>query len=102
VPIRFTPSERQYQGQDCGGVFLQITNRDRFEPIRLGLGLACTLRDLYPDNWESKGFLNFLADRQAYEGLLTGLEPARIEAIWREELEAFCRAREPYLLYEAD
>ena len=37
TPIRFTPKERQYAGKECGGVFIAITDRDAFEPVRLGV-----------------------------------------------------------------
>lgn len=99
TPIRFTPSERQFAGEECGGVYVAITDRDRFEPIALGIELAHTLRRLYPDDWQPEGFLRMLADRDAYQALLDGASPARIMATWERELRAFRKRRENYLLY---
>lgn len=99
VPVRFSPSERQYKGEDCGGVYIQIINRERFEPLALALGMAVVLRDLYPQKWESKGFLNFLADRAAYQAFQDGKTPEEIAAVWQAELAEFRTLRDQYLIY---
>lgn len=44
VPNRFTPDERQYAGQDCGGVRIILNDWKRFDPIDLDLTLAVVLR----------------------------------------------------------
>ena len=61
--------------------------------------MAGTLRDLYSEEWESKGFLNMVADNAVYQALERGLPSARIEAFWQEELDAFKALRQPFLLY---
>jgi uncharacterized protein YbbC (DUF1343 family) len=101
VPVRFTPKERQYAGQDCGGVYLMITDRSAFEPVALGVGLAYVLRAKYPNDWKPEGFLRMLADRASYQALLDGKTPAEVAAVWRPELEEFLRVRAKYLIYPA-
>jgi uncharacterized protein YbbC (DUF1343 family) len=100
VPVRFTPKERQYAGQECGGVYLMITDRSAFEPLALGVGLAHVLRTKYPDDWKPEGFLKMLADRASYQALLDGKSPREVEAVWKPELEDFLRVREKYLIYK--
>jgi uncharacterized protein YbbC (DUF1343 family) len=100
VPVRFTPKERQYAGQECGGVYLMITDRARFEPVALGIGLAHVLRSKYPNDWKPEGFLRMLADRASYQALLDGKPPREVEAVWQPELEDFLRLRARYLLYK--
>lgn len=100
VPVRFTPKERQYAGKACGGVFITITDRDLFEPVGVGVGMACVLRATYPDEWKPDGFLKMLADEAAYQALLKGRGLREIEATWKAELDGFVRLREGYLLYE--
>ena len=100
VPARFTPTERQYAGEECKGVQIAITDWSTFEPIELGLGLAVTLKKLYPRQWESAGFLKMLADRDAYEALLGGGDVAAIKATWDAELTAFAKVRAKYLIYK--
>jgi uncharacterized protein YbbC (DUF1343 family) len=100
VPARFTPKERQYSGQECKGVQIAITDWSTFEPVDLGIGLAVTLRSLYPRQWEPAGFLRMLADRDAYEALLAGGDIAAIRSTWEGELADFLKVRERYLLYK--
>jgi uncharacterized protein YbbC (DUF1343 family)/CubicO group peptidase (beta-lactamase class C family) len=100
VPIRFTPKERQYAGQECGGVQVIVTDWARIDPLDLGIGLAVALRKGYRDRWEPAGFLRMLADRPAYQALLDGEGVAAIRATWQDELAEFRKVREPYLLYK--
>ena len=44
VPIWFVPRERQYKGERCGGVQILIVDWNAFDPMKLGLALAVTLR----------------------------------------------------------
>ena len=43
VPIRFAPKSSRFKDQSCGGVNFIITDRDAFDPVRLGVELASTL-----------------------------------------------------------
>jgi uncharacterized protein YbbC (DUF1343 family) len=99
VPIRFQPSERQYAGTDCGGVFIQITDRAAFDPLDLGLGMAVVLRRLYAEHWKSDGLLRFVASRKLYDALLAGSSLSELRAICADDEKAFRVRRRPYLLY---
>jgi len=100
VPVRFTPRERQYAGQECKGVQIAITDWATFEPVDLGIALAITLRSLHPQKWEPAGFLKMLADRDAYEALQAGGDLAAIRATWDGELAEFAKVRGRYLIYK--
>jgi uncharacterized protein YbbC (DUF1343 family)/CubicO group peptidase (beta-lactamase class C family) len=100
VPVRFTPGERQYAGKECGGVYITITDRGRFEPVALGIGMASVLRTNYPDEWKPEGFLKMLADKAAYQAVLAGKTVGEVEALWKDELARFRQVREKYLLYK--
>jgi uncharacterized protein YbbC (DUF1343 family) len=99
TPIRFTPKERQYAGKECGGVFIAITDRDPFEPVRLGVTMAVALRTLYPRDWQPEGFRKMLADEAAYRAVLDGLGYEKIKGTWDRELAEFLGVREKYLIY---
>ncbi|CAN5888476.1 hypothetical protein BH23PLA1_BH23PLA1_04710 [soil metagenome] len=99
LPIHFTPTERQYTGEQCGGVFIMIIDREALDPIALGLGLASTLRELYPDAWKPDGLKRFLANNDAYQALIEGNPPEAIRDGWAEGLESFRQRRTRYLLY---
>jgi uncharacterized protein YbbC (DUF1343 family) len=100
VPVRFTPTERQFKGQECKGVQMTITDWSTFEPVDLGITLAITLKNLYARQWEPAGFLKMLADRDAYEALLGGGDLNTIRATWLNELEEFAKVRAKYLIYK--
>ena len=99
VPIDFTPSQRQYAGVRCGGVFIIVTDWSRFDPLRLGITMAVQLRALYPREWKPEGLLRLLADRATYDDILAGKTVDAIMARWDAELNDFRRIRERYLLY---
>jgi uncharacterized protein YbbC (DUF1343 family) len=99
VPIYFVPSQRQYAGVRCGGVFIMITDWSRFEPITLGLTLAVQLRAQYRDEWKPEGLLRLLAHRATYQDILDGKPVDAIVARGQAELEAFRQIRAKYLLY---
>ena len=99
VPIFFTPKERQYAGQSCGGVQILVTSLPEVDPLRLGMTLATRLRTLYPTDWQPEGLLRLLGDRATFEQVLAGTPVDAIMAHWNGELTEFQKVRSRYLLY---
>ncbi len=99
MPIRFTPSERQYAGQECGGVQVAITDQARFESVGMGVAIALVLRQLYPVEWQPAGFAKMVADQATAEAVNAGRSLSEIQALWSTELDAFRAVRARYLLY---
>ncbi len=99
TPIHFTPSERQYKGERCGGVQISIIDRDRLDPIRLGFTLAHALITLYPKQWKPEGMMKLVASRTTCAEITAGKPVDAVLAHDRERLEQFLRIRARYLLY---
>jgi uncharacterized protein YbbC (DUF1343 family) len=99
VPISFTPRERQFARERCGGVQILVTNWDEFDPLRLGTVLALELRRQYPTKWEPEGLKRLLADRGTYDDILAGRAIHEIMSRWDSELAEFQKVRSRYLLY---
>jgi uncharacterized protein YbbC (DUF1343 family) len=99
VPIRFTPDSSKFAGQLCGGINIVVVTRNRFRPIHTGLEIAGQLRALFPDDWQSDRFNVLLADRETFEGVITGEPVLEIESAYRTELEDFRQRRARFLLY---
>ena len=64
---KFTPrdiaqvtSDPKHEGVECGGIFLDVTDRNAFNPILSGIHLLAALKKLYPDDfkWRSPGALD--------------------------------------------
>jgi uncharacterized protein YbbC (DUF1343 family) len=102
----FNPTFSKWSGQACGGVEMQVTDRDALDPISAGLTMIITARQEFPQyQWRSQdGPTSFWLDK------LTGSERARLAidagadidevvAGWQEELAEFRTVREAYLIY---
>jgi uncharacterized protein YbbC (DUF1343 family) len=100
VPVRFTPTERQFKGEDCGGVFIQITRRDRVDPIALGVGMAKVLRKLYAETWETKNLRQFVANSSALEAIVSDRSLESTLESWSDELNDFRSKRATILIYK--
>lgn len=100
IPVRFTPSASKFAGEECGGVNMLITDRNKFTPVRTGLEIALALRALYMEEWQASKFLTLLANRTAMDGLLAGEDYTTLAKRWTADLRAFTKARSDFLLYE--
>ncbi|MFM7058265.1 MAG: exo-beta-N-acetylmuramidase NamZ domain-containing protein [Planctomycetota bacterium] len=99
VPVRFTPSAARFPGETCGGVQLIITSREQLDPIALGIQLMCTLKTLYPQDWDVKNLNKLLASSRVRDAVLAGKSPQEISGIWQDELRRFRDRRSGVLLY---
>ncbi len=97
--VVFTPNASKFNGERCEGVFITITDRDRFEPLLTGFEVARTLRILYPDAWKAEPYDRLLADKKVHAAVLAGKPVDEIEAIYREELGDFLKRRSRFILY---
>ncbi len=70
-PTRFTPSSSVFAGQRCGGVRLDVVDRAALRAVSVGIEIAVALRDLYPRDWDRKGFVKLLANGAAFGRLGT-------------------------------
>lgn len=99
IPCKFTPKERQFKDQVCGGVYIAISDWKTFDPIQTGLGLVVVLRANYKDQWKPEGLTKFLCDTKTYQAILQGQGVEELRSIWQSELETFLTIRGKYLIY---
>jgi uncharacterized protein YbbC (DUF1343 family) len=110
-PAYFKPTFQKFAGQLCGGVQLHVTDREAFLPVRTGLALLATMRELSGERfaWRTEPY-EFVADRPAID-LLFGRDRERlsleadtsvaeIASAWSADEAAFGKRREPFLLYD--
>jgi uncharacterized protein YbbC (DUF1343 family) len=100
VPLRFTPDSSKFAGEQCGGVNIIITQRDRFRPLRTGFEIARQLRLLYPEDWALKPYDRLLASAKTLQAVSDGKTVTQIEAGYEDELREYRERRARYLLYE--
>jgi uncharacterized protein YbbC (DUF1343 family) len=99
VPVEFTPSSSKFEEQLCHGVQILITDRQAVEPMRLGFGLAFTLRKLCPDDWETKNLNRLLGNQDCYQAILQAADLEECLELSHKGVEEFLRRRENFLLY---
>ncbi|MCA8944189.1 MAG: DUF1343 domain-containing protein [Planctomycetes bacterium] len=100
TPIEFAPDSSKFAGVPCRGVQISITDRAVLRPVALGIRIACALRDLHPDEWDSTRIPRLLCDRATFEALREGLPAEKVMAGWPAELEAFEQRRAKFRIYD--
>ena len=98
-PVHFTPASSVFAGQRCGGIRFDVVDREALRSVSLGIEIAAALRDLYPVDWERKGFVKLLANGAAFERLERGDTAPAIVASWQKDVEEFEKRRAKHLLY---
>jgi len=100
MPLQFTPHASKFANEVCNGLRFTVVDRRRFQPVRLGVEIACALRRLHPREWQHERWITLLADSKAYEMVVRG---AGAEEVWEhlnQQAASFRRKRMRYLLYE--
>lgn len=99
VPIEFTPDSSKFKGQLCQGVYLIVTDRNALEPVMSGLTCAWTLKKLFGEKFEIKPVVRLLQNEKVQAALASTADPKSLPSLWKEDLEAFKKTREKYLMY---
>jgi uncharacterized protein YbbC (DUF1343 family) len=109
-PVSFKPTSDKWQGEQCGGVEIHITDRVVFQPVRTSLALLYYLREHSGKHfaWRTAPY-HFVKDKLAIDLLLgsdrermqmqAGLPWREIIAEWGEEEADFLFHRKPFLIY---
>ncbi|MFN2452815.1 MAG: exo-beta-N-acetylmuramidase NamZ domain-containing protein [Pyrinomonadaceae bacterium] len=100
VPVRFTPKASAFQGQECGGLNIVITDRALLRPVQTGLEIAHALRQLYPNEWKIDAYARLLANAETLERLRRGESIEVITRSWINSLDEFRAARTRALIYK--
>ena len=104
----FTPTFWRFQGEQCSGVQVHVTDRDNFKPVEAGLHMLSTLTTLHPDEFR---FNDPTYDKRRHFDLLAGTNKLRkqlevgtpVEDIigsWEADKERYLGERDKHLIYE--
>lgn len=100
LPIRFTPNASKFKDEVCEGVNVIVTDRARFRSVPVGLQIACTLRELYPADWQTKRFNRLLIDQKVFEAVERGVAAEGLRQLYADEFGEFLERRAKYLIYQ--
>jgi uncharacterized protein YbbC (DUF1343 family) len=114
-PITFTPeniikmtTDPKYDSIECHGVFIDITDRNIIEPVKIGVYILYALKDLFPNDfkWRSpsrstgKYYIDLLSGTTEIRQMLDkGIKPEEIISRWQAGLDKFKLIRKKHLLY---
>ena len=104
-PLHYKPYYFSFKDKELAGVQLHITDIRAFKPFVTGLHIMKTAMTLYPDHdifAESdrvSSFNRVMGSDAITEGLKSGKSVEELQAEWQDELNAFKKIREKYLLY---
>lgn len=99
IPIRFTPTYSVHKGEQCNGVNILLTDRDRCNVVDIGLLIAETLYRLYPNDFKLEKIEHLLLDPPTLEAIKEGKPLKEIRAGWQKELNEFEKRRGKCLIY---
>ena len=97
--VERTPRSSKFAGVSISGVQIAIVDRKAVRATRLGLEIANTLRELYPDQVMLNEADRWIGDRSTREALANNQSTDAIYQRWQSATQTFLRQRQPYLLY---
>ena len=99
IPIEFTPTASKFAEQNCRGIQIVITNREVFEPVRMGLTIAAALWQHHPGEWQTSNLNRLLGNQPVLKTLLDPAHWLDREQAITQEVGDFLSRRAKYLLY---
>jgi uncharacterized protein YbbC (DUF1343 family) len=98
-PVRFTPTSSKFAGEECQGVFMMVTDRTAFRPVRLGVELASMLNKLYGAKFDLEASERLVGSKEVLARIRSGEDPAAIAASFGAAEARWRLLRAKYLLY---
>jgi uncharacterized protein YbbC (DUF1343 family) len=106
----FRPTFQKHADHSCGGVQIHVSDRQIFEPVRVGIAMVKAARDLYPNQfrWKEPPY-EYEYERNPFDviagtskiraAIEKGRSLGEIETEWEHDLKKFMKIREEYLRY---
>ncbi|MBK9334294.1 MAG: DUF1343 domain-containing protein [Ignavibacteria bacterium] len=91
----------KYVGEQCSGVYIKVTDKKMFEPVKTGIALLVSLNKLFPGfEIKENKFIDKLAGTDRLRiAVQRGDTSDEILAGYKQELDNFRALRSKYLLY---
>ena len=94
TPIEFEGREGRFRGKKLGGIQVNVIDRNKLAPVKMGVYIMHTVHKLYRDDYV---LTNAKWPRRL--GLREGLTPEALFESWEKPLREFKKARAKYLIY---
>ena len=101
----FTPTFSKWEGKNCAGVQVTVTDRARFDAVRTGIAMIVTARRMYPEHfaWRESAppywIDKLTGSDRVRKAIDAGRDTAAVVTGWRADLAAFRALRARHLRY---
>ncbi|MFE9769063.1 exo-beta-N-acetylmuramidase NamZ domain-containing protein [Streptomyces sp. NPDC005808] len=97
----FAPTFSKFQGRTIGGVQIHVHDRAAYDPVRTGIALLVTAKEVWSGfTWRADHWIDKLTGSTGVRTMIdAGATVDEVVAAWQDELAAFRRVREEYLVY---
>ena len=99
IPRSFTPTGSKFAGTLCHGIEVIATDRERCDPVEVGLAIARSLQRLHGEDWDIRALHRLLGNRAVVEGIRDGSLLSAQDPRVREGLSDFVDRKSRYQLY---
>ena len=105
--IKFVPKENsgaknpKYNFEECNGIFIEVTNRNIFEPITTAIAMLIEIQKLNPNEFKiNESYFNkLIGNGLVVKEILKGNNYKKIVNGWQKEIKKFTIERKKYLIY---
>jgi uncharacterized protein YbbC (DUF1343 family) len=105
--VNFTPKEKisdyepKFFNKQCSGVYFNVTDKKKFEPVKAGIALLISLKKLFPDfKFNKDNYIDKLAGTDRLRKMvMDGKDLNTIVDSYKKELDEFKELRKKYLIY---
>jgi uncharacterized protein YbbC (DUF1343 family) len=98
-PVRFTPTSSKYANEECGGVFMMVTDRAALRPVRVGVEIAAMLHKLHGAKYQLQSAERLFGSKEGLERIRAGDDPSAVVGSWAAAEGRWRVLRSRYLLY---
>jgi len=100
-PTSFTPTASKYQGQNCHGVKIVITDRNLLEPFFSGVLIVNEIYSMYPNTlkFHADHFDRLCGTAAIRNAIINESSLDQLRQSWRKDQESFLQIRRKHLLY---
>ena len=106
--VTFVPEKKPYlgrppelNGEKCNGIYINVTNRDKFELYKAGVALVWAIHKVHADKlvWNDKVIERLTGTDRLLAMVRGGDSAHKIFNSWKDEVAAFKERRKLYLSY---
>jgi uncharacterized protein YbbC (DUF1343 family) len=100
-PASFMPTSSKYQGRECHGVRILVTDRSHLEPYSSGIKIVNEICQMYPGQfeWKAAHFDRLCGTSKIRNAITSHSSVDVLQSKWQKELESFLKIRAGYLIY---